>query len=164
MVQIQARCQWQMLDSRWWNKLGKAFMRIATFWPFQWTPTGASEDIHLPKPLMCQPPAKSDTVQYNAWPVSVKHRGWGCEVWSPCLSSNLVCYLNFDGAPSSCGYDKKQMCFEKKRRTGKRAEDRKDGGGRRRLMGQEKKWSGSMLASDKSISVPPVGRSESLKL
>lgn len=30
-------------------------------------------------------------------------------------------------------------------------------------MGQEKKCSGSMLASDKGISVPPVGRSESLK-
>lgn len=40
----------------------------------------------------------------------------------------------------------------------------KDRGARQRLMGQEKKWSGSMLASDKSISVPPVGQSESLKL
>lgn len=30
--------------------------------------------------------------------------------------------------------------------------------------GAEKKCSGSMLASDKGISLPPVGRSESLKL
>lgn len=78
------------VDSRWWNKLGKAFMRIATFRPFQWIPPGASEDIHLPKPLTWQPPAKSDTIQYNAWPILVKHRGWGCAVWSPCLLSKLV--------------------------------------------------------------------------
>lgn len=57
------------------------------------------------------------------------------------------------------------MCFEEKRRRGKRAEEhRKDGGAKQELVGQEKKWRGSMLASDKSISVPPVGRSESLKL
>lgn len=142
MVQIQARCQWQMLDSRWWNKLGKAFMRIATFWPFQWTPTGASEDIHLPKPLMCQPPAKSDTVQYNAWPVSVKHRGWGCAVWGPCLLSNLVCYPNFDGAPSSCGYDKKQMCFEEKETRRKESRGRKRRGRKTEADGarEEMKW------------------------
>lgn len=37
-------------------------------------------------------------------------------------------------------------------------------GPRERLMGQEKNCGGSMLASDKGISVPPVGQSESLKL
>lgn len=40
---------------------------------------------------------------------------------------------------------------------------KKRGGPRERLMGQEKNCGGSMLASDKGISVPPVGQSESLK-
>lgn len=51
---------------------------------------GASEDIHSSKLLMCEPPAKSDTVQYNAWLVLVKHPGWWRAVWSPCLLSDLV--------------------------------------------------------------------------
>lgn len=77
-----------------------------------------------------------------------------------------LCYLYSDGVPpSSCGCDEKQMCFEEWRHVGKRAaEHRREGGVRERLMGQEKNCSGSMLASDKGISVPPVGRSESLKL
>lgn len=90
MVRIQVHCQREMFDSRWWSELGNIFMHIATFRPFQWIRPGASEDILSSKLLMCQPPAKSDNVQYNAWPVLVKHRGWRCAAWSPCLLSNLV--------------------------------------------------------------------------
>lgn len=41
-----------------------------------------------------------------------------------------LCYLYFDNVPFSCGYDKKQMCFEEKRRIGKRAEEHRKAGER----------------------------------
>lgn len=128
MVQIQTRCQWEMLDSCWRNKLGKAFIHIATFRPFQWIPPGASEDIHLPKPLMCQPPAKPDTVQYDAWPILVKHWGWGYTVWCLCLLSKPFSAISILMAClPAVATRKKKMCFEEKRRTGKRAgQHRKD--------------------------------------
>lgn len=43
----------------------------------------------------------------------------------------------------------------------RRGKSERGGGGR---MGQGKKCRGGVLASDKGISVPPVGQSESLKL
>ena len=68
MVRVWACWQHRMLDSHWWNKLGNAPMHTAVFPAISVNEAGAQmcEDIHSPKLLICQPPAKADTVQHEA--------------------------------------------------------------------------------------------------
>lgn len=157
------------------------------------------EDIHSPKLLIRQPPAKTDTVQHEA----VVVWGWWpggdvpCEAYlppgcvtlffnAPSLFNMLITRTGLNpaasfGAPApaistlmaclaAVGLSERGtnvLCLGIERnweRDRKKAEEERKEERERGRRGKREKCGGSMSASDKGISLPPVGRSERLTL